>query len=178
MPRAWASPPASPSIATAISMWATAAERFSRSAATARFSSLPPSSPASSAYHLAFDDNGNLYVTGPTTSSFDAVYQIDPHGHVERFLSRPGPPAGTGLRHDGKLYVAASLQWPARHREDHPRPPGFAGRLRAEPRRPRLRPRQIGGAGDQPAACIISTGTSPDGPCSVKQLAESRDFQC
>ena len=31
--------------------------------------------PSVSAYHLAFAGNGNLYVTGPTTSSFDAVYR-------------------------------------------------------------------------------------------------------
>ena len=31
--------------------------------------------PSVAAYHLAFGNDGNLYVTGPTTSSFDAVYR-------------------------------------------------------------------------------------------------------
>ena len=35
--------------------------------------------PSVSAYHLAFDPLGNLFVTGPTTSSFDTVYKIDRH---------------------------------------------------------------------------------------------------
>ena len=38
-----------------------------------------------SAYHLAFGPHGDLFVTGPTTSSFDCVYKIDPHGTVSTF---------------------------------------------------------------------------------------------
>jgi hypothetical protein len=34
--------------------------------------------PSVSAYHLAFSPQGDLFVTGPTTSSFDCVYRIDP----------------------------------------------------------------------------------------------------
>src|ERR1700683_1556507 len=41
--------------------------------------------PSIAAYHLAFGNNGNLYITGPTTSSFDAVHQVDPHGEVSEF---------------------------------------------------------------------------------------------
>ncbi len=62
-----------------------------------------------SAYHLAFDDNGNLYVAGPTTSSFDAVYRIDPQGHVEVFYRGLGRPQGLAFDSKGNLYVAASL---------------------------------------------------------------------
>ena len=65
--------------------------------------------PSVSAYHLAFDDDGNLYVTGPTTSSFDAVYQVDPHGHVEVFYRGLGRPQGLAFDAQGNLYVAASL---------------------------------------------------------------------
>ena len=65
--------------------------------------------PSVSAYHLAFDDAGNLYVTGPTTSSFDAVHQIDPHGHVEVFYRGLGRPQGLAFDDKGNLYVAASL---------------------------------------------------------------------
>ena len=61
------------------------------------------------AYHLAFGNNGNLYVTGPTTSSFDAIYQIDPHGDVTVFYRGLGRPQGLAVDVDGNLYVAASL---------------------------------------------------------------------
>jgi sugar lactone lactonase YvrE len=66
--------------------------------------------PSVSAYHLAFDDDGNLYVTGPTTSSFDAVYQVDPEGHVEVFYRGLGRPQGLAFDAKGNLYVAASLR--------------------------------------------------------------------
>ena len=65
--------------------------------------------PSVSAYHLAFNDAGLLYVTGPTTSSFDAVYQVDPQGHVEVFYRGLGRPQGLGFDAKGNLYVAASL---------------------------------------------------------------------
>ena len=65
--------------------------------------------PSVAAYHLAFDDHGNLYVSGPTTSSFDAVYKVDPHGHVEVFYRGLGRPQGLAFDVTGNLYVAASL---------------------------------------------------------------------
>jgi sugar lactone lactonase YvrE len=65
--------------------------------------------PSVSAYHLAFDDHGNLYVTGPTTSSFDAVYRVDAQGHVEVFYRGLGRPQGLAFDSKGNLYVAASL---------------------------------------------------------------------
>jgi sugar lactone lactonase YvrE len=65
--------------------------------------------PSVAAYHLAFDDHGILYVSGPTTSSFDAVYQVDPHGHVEVFYRGLGRPQGLAFDAKGNLYVAASL---------------------------------------------------------------------
>ena len=65
--------------------------------------------PSVAAYHLAFDDDGNLYVSGPTTSSFDAVYKVDPHGHVEVFYRGLGRPQGLAFDAKGNLYVAASL---------------------------------------------------------------------
>ncbi|MGC2109151.1 MAG: IPT/TIG domain-containing protein [Candidatus Korobacteraceae bacterium] len=61
------------------------------------------------AYHLAFGNNGNLYVTGPTTSSFDTVHQIDPHGEVSEFYRGLGRPQGVALDVEDNLYVAASL---------------------------------------------------------------------
>lgn len=65
--------------------------------------------PSVSAYHLAFGNNGNLYVTGPTTSSFDAIHQIDPHGEVSVFYRGLGRPQGLAVDVEGSLYVAASL---------------------------------------------------------------------
>jgi sugar lactone lactonase YvrE len=65
--------------------------------------------PSIAAYHLAFGSNGNLYVTGPTTSSFDAVHQIDPHGAVSVFYRGLGRPQGLALDVDDNVYVTASL---------------------------------------------------------------------
>jgi sugar lactone lactonase YvrE len=65
--------------------------------------------PSVSAYHLAIGPQGDLFVTGPTTSSFDAVYKIDPHGTVSVFYRGLGRPQGLAFDIDGNLYVAASL---------------------------------------------------------------------
>jgi sugar lactone lactonase YvrE len=64
--------------------------------------------PSVAAYHLAFGNNGNLYVTGPTTSSFDAVHQITPAGEVSEFYRGLGRPQGLAVDVDDNLYVAAS----------------------------------------------------------------------
>ncbi len=64
--------------------------------------------PSIAAYHLAFGNNGNLYVTGPTTSSFDAVHQVDPHGEVSVFYRGLGRPQGLAVDVDDNIYVAAS----------------------------------------------------------------------
>jgi sugar lactone lactonase YvrE len=61
------------------------------------------------AYHLAFGPDGHLYVTGPTTSSFDGVYRISPAGEVETFYRGLGRPQGLAFDADGRLYVAASM---------------------------------------------------------------------
>jgi len=65
--------------------------------------------PSVSAYHLAFGPKGDLFVTGPTTSSFDKVYKIDPNGTVTTFYKGLGRPQGLAFDIDGNLYVAASL---------------------------------------------------------------------
>ena len=65
--------------------------------------------PSIAAYHLAFGPDGYLYVTGPTTSSFDAVYRIADHGEVEVFYRGLGRPQGLAFDEDGRLYVAASI---------------------------------------------------------------------
>ena len=61
------------------------------------------------AYHLSFGPDGYLYVTGPTTSSFDSVNRISPAGEVETFYRGLGRPQGMAFDAEGRLYVAASL---------------------------------------------------------------------
>lgn len=65
--------------------------------------------PSVSAYHLAFGPHGDLFVTGPTQSSFDAIYKVDPHGAVSVFYRGLGRPQGLAFDCDGNLYAAASL---------------------------------------------------------------------
>jgi sugar lactone lactonase YvrE len=65
--------------------------------------------PSVSAYHLAFSPQGDLFVTGPTTSSYDSVHKIDPHGTVSTFYRGLGRPQGLAFDATGNLYVAASL---------------------------------------------------------------------
>jgi len=65
--------------------------------------------PSIAAYHLAFGNDGYLYLTGPTTSSFDSVYRVSTHGEVETFYRGLGRPQGLAFDADGRLYVAGSL---------------------------------------------------------------------
>jgi sugar lactone lactonase YvrE len=65
--------------------------------------------PSLSAYHLAFSPAGELFVTGPTTSSFDRVYKISSGGEVSVFFRGLGRPQGIAFDKSGNLYVAASL---------------------------------------------------------------------
>ncbi len=66
--------------------------------------------PSVSAYHLAFGPDGYLYVTGPTTSSHDAVQRVDPNGDPEVFCDGFGRPQGLAFDPAGNLYVAGSRQ--------------------------------------------------------------------
>ena len=64
--------------------------------------------PSIAAYHLAFSPDGNLYVSGPTTSSFDHILRIDSHGEMSLFYRGLGRPQGLAFDRQGNLYVAAS----------------------------------------------------------------------
>lgn len=66
--------------------------------------------PSIAAYHLAFGPDDHLYVTGPTTSSFDCVYRVAPDGAVDIFYRGLGRPQGMAFDAEGRLYVAASLK--------------------------------------------------------------------
>ena len=66
--------------------------------------------PSISAYHLAFGFDDHLYVTGPTTSSFDSIYRVSPSGQVDRFFTGLGRPQGMAFDKESRLYVAASYR--------------------------------------------------------------------
>jgi len=65
--------------------------------------------PGVAAYHLAFGPERNLYVTSPTTSSFDHVFRISPAGELTSFYRGLGRPQGLAFDVRGNLYVAASV---------------------------------------------------------------------
>jgi sugar lactone lactonase YvrE len=65
--------------------------------------------PSIAAFHLAFGRDGYLYVTGPTTSSFDSVYRVSHAGEVEIYYRGLGRPQGLAFDEEGRLYVAASI---------------------------------------------------------------------
>ena len=66
--------------------------------------------PSIAAYHLAFNDDGVLFVTGPTTSSNQSIYAIDRDGQTTVFYRGLGRAQGMAFDVDGNLYVAASLE--------------------------------------------------------------------
>jgi DNA-binding beta-propeller fold protein YncE len=65
--------------------------------------------PSIAAYHLAFSPSGELYVSGPTTSSFDRIVRINRQGEVSLFYRGLGRPQGLAFDREGRLYVACSL---------------------------------------------------------------------
>jgi sugar lactone lactonase YvrE len=66
--------------------------------------------PSIAAYHLAFNDVGTLFVTGPTTSSNQSIHAIDRDGNTTVFYQGLGRAQGIGFDVHGNLYVAASLR--------------------------------------------------------------------
>ena len=64
--------------------------------------------PSVSAYHLAFNDAGTLFVTGPTTSSNEVIHAISPEGEVTIWFRGLGRPQGMAVDRNGDVYVAAS----------------------------------------------------------------------
>jgi sugar lactone lactonase YvrE len=66
--------------------------------------------PSIAAYHLAFNDAGTLFVTGPTTSSNQAIHAIDRDGNTTVFYQGLGRAQGMAFDVNGNLYVAASLR--------------------------------------------------------------------
>ena len=66
--------------------------------------------PSVAAYHLAIGPSGDLFVSGPTTSSFDCIHRVDGHGDVSVYFRGLGRPQGLAFDRDGNLYVAASVR--------------------------------------------------------------------
>ena len=62
-----------------------------------------------SAYHLAVDAQGTLFVTGPTLSSNDAIWAIEPNGDTRAWYRGLGRPQGLALSKEGDIYLAACL---------------------------------------------------------------------
>jgi len=81
--------------------------KIARDRQTFVFATLEPSV---AAYHMAFGPDGGLFVTGPTTSSFDCVHRIDPDGSTSVYYRGLGRPQGIAVDIAGNLYVAASLR--------------------------------------------------------------------
>jgi hypothetical protein len=65
--------------------------------------------PSIAAYHLAFNNAGILFVTGPTTSSNQVIHAIDRDGNTSVFYQGLGRAQGMSFDVGGNLYVAASL---------------------------------------------------------------------
>ena len=66
--------------------------------------------PSVSAFHLAFGPDESLYVTGPTVTSFDSIWRVNPDGQTDVFFKGLGRPQGLAFDRDGNLYVAAALK--------------------------------------------------------------------
>ncbi len=66
--------------------------------------------PSVAAFHLAYGEDDNLYVSGPTTSSFDCIYRVDQTGDVTEFRRGFGRPQGIAFDAVGRLYLCASYR--------------------------------------------------------------------
>jgi sugar lactone lactonase YvrE len=66
--------------------------------------------PSVSAFHLAFGPDESLYIAGPTVTSFDSIWRINPDGDIDMFFKGLGRPQGLAFDRDGNLYVAAAFR--------------------------------------------------------------------
>jgi sugar lactone lactonase YvrE len=80
--------------------------RVDRAGRATMFASLPASV---AAFHLAIGPDRALYVTGPTLSSYDPLYRIDPAGTVTIRHAHFGRPQGLAFDPSGVLFVVEAL---------------------------------------------------------------------
>ena len=80
--------------------------RVDRARKATTFASLPASV---AAFHLAVGPDDALYVTGPTLSSYDALYRVDAHGVVTTRYAGFGRPQGLAFDTHGTLHVVEAL---------------------------------------------------------------------
>jgi sugar lactone lactonase YvrE len=66
--------------------------------------------PSIAAYHLALNAQGTLFVTGPTLSSHDAIWAIEPNGDTRVWYRGLGRPQGLAIASEGDIYLAACLR--------------------------------------------------------------------
>jgi len=65
--------------------------------------------PSAAAYHLAVNAQGTLFVTGPTLSSNDVIYAVEPNGEARVWFRGLGRPQGLTISREGDIYLAACL---------------------------------------------------------------------
>ncbi len=65
--------------------------------------------PSVAAYHLAVNAAGTLFVTGPTLSSNEAIWAIEPNGDTREWFRGLGRPQGLAISREGDVYLAACL---------------------------------------------------------------------
>jgi sugar lactone lactonase YvrE len=65
--------------------------------------------PSVSAYHMAVNSEGTLFVTAPTLSSNEAIWAIEPNGDTRVWYRGLGRPQGLAIAIDDSVYVAAAL---------------------------------------------------------------------
>jgi sugar lactone lactonase YvrE len=65
--------------------------------------------PSVSAYHMAADAEGRLYVTAPSLSSNEAIWIIESNGDTRAWFRGLGRPQGLALSREGDVYLAACL---------------------------------------------------------------------
>jgi sugar lactone lactonase YvrE len=66
--------------------------------------------PTMTGYHLAFGDDGWLYVSYPTLSGSDQIYRITPDGEVHPFVRGLGRAQGMAFDAGQNLYIVAHYE--------------------------------------------------------------------
>jgi sugar lactone lactonase YvrE len=65
--------------------------------------------PSVSAYHLAVNAAGTLFVTAPSLSSNEAIWAVEPNGDTRAWYRGLGRPQGLAISREGDVYLAACL---------------------------------------------------------------------